>query len=267
MPDWQASALRVASCPMRKADLYYNFHRYREPDAIVDLTFFLWVLQRADATVVVDTGFAADWFRRRGGEIGWDVAPAAALAAVGVDAATVETVVLTHLHFDHIGGIAQFPAARFIVQKREWEFWHGPLGRSAPMCAHVDKAALELLDDAMAHGRVLLVDDGAEVVPGVRLLLLPGHTPGQQGVLVDDRLVLAGDAVHFYEELDRRMLYGTFTDACAMYGSYERLTDLRERGYLIVPGHEPEVLGRFAPVDADRPGLGACLDRPLITPT
>ena len=263
MPGWEVSALRVASFPMRKTKLYYGYRTWGRPDADVELTFFFWLLRRGDEVIVVDTTFAGDWFTRRGAELGWDVAPAAALAAGGVDATAVSTVVLTHLHFDHIGAVSEFPAAQFVVQRREWEFWHDQLGTSPPMRAHVDEAALAVLEDAMAAGRVRLVDGDAELAPEVRLLRLPGHTPGQQGVLVDDRLLLAGDAVHLYEELDRRMLYGTFVDAREMAASYQRLAGLQEQGITVVPGHDPAVLERFAPIDPDRPRLGVRLDRPL----
>lgn len=259
---WRVSALRVASHGLLKSQMYYGYRRYREPDATVDLTFFFWLLQDSDTAIVVDTTFAVDWFTRRGGELRWEISPPDALALAGVDAARIETIVLTHLHFDHIGAVAQFPAAEFVVQRREWEFWHGALGSSPPMRAHADEDALRFLEDAMAHGRVRLADDGTMLAPGVELVLLPGHTPGQQGVIVDGRLVLAADAAHFYDELDRRMLFGTFVDAGAMHESYLRLGALRDHGCTVVPGHDPAVLDRFAPIQPGRPRLGVRLDRP-----
>jgi len=110
------------------------------------------------------------------------------LANAGVAPADIDVVVCTHLHFDHAGGNTElqdgalrpaFPNARYIVRRDEWELAHldSEKIRAAYMLQHFDP-----LEEA---GVLELVDDELELVPGVRLLHTPGHTPGHQSVLVE----------------------------------------------------------------------------------
>jgi glyoxylase-like metal-dependent hydrolase (beta-lactamase superfamily II) len=257
--DWTVAALALGSHPARTSKLLYGYHSHGRPDTNIELTFFMWALSRGDDVIVVDTGFDETWFAARGADVRWSISPRDALQAIGIDPAAVGTVVLTHLHFDHIGTVALFPAAQYVIQRQEWEFWHSELGTSPPMLAHTDVAALDHLRQAQEAGRVRLVDNRATLTDGVTVMLAPGHTPGQQVVIVDDSLVLASDAAHFYDELDHRMLFGTFTDAVAMYESYRLLQAFALAGLTVVPGHDPAVLDRFEPLDPQRPGLGVRL--------
>lgn len=257
---WEVAALRIGAHEARLSRLLYGYRSYRRPDASVELTFYFWVLRRGEQVVLVDTGFDEQWFARQGADLRWAVSPVDALAAIGIDPASVSTVVLTHLHFDHIGMVAAFPAAEYVVQQAEWAFWHGRLGAGPPMRAHTDVAALDHLDAAMRGGRVHLIGGDETLAEGLEVRLLAGHTPGQQGVIVDQNVVLAGDAAHLYVELDERLLFGTFTDAERMHATYEQLADYAERGLTVVPGHDPDVLRRFPPLLAARPDLGVRLD-------
>jgi glyoxylase-like metal-dependent hydrolase (beta-lactamase superfamily II) len=200
--DWTVAALAVGQHPARNSRLLYGYRSYGRPDASIDLTFFMWAVRRGNDIIVVDTGFDEAWFAAQGADVRWAISPVDALRAIGIDPAEVGTVVLTHLHFDHIGMVASFPTAQYVIQRREWEFWHSELGSSPPMCAHTDLAALTHLRDAQRSGRVRLVDGRVVLAQGVEVVPAPGHTPGQQVVIVNDALVLAADAAHFYEELD-----------------------------------------------------------------
>ncbi len=129
----------------------------------------------------------------------------AALAAEGVAPDQIDTVWLTHLHADHVGGLltaegrARFTGAELIVQEREAAFWSDEGARArapAAMAVFFDTAQAVL---AAYAGRVRRVSGGAELAPGVSFLPLPGHTPGHAGVLIEDgseRLLIWGDVLH-----------------------------------------------------------------------
>ena len=99
--------------------------------------------------------------------------------------------------------------------------------------------------------RVRWVDGDTEVVPGVSVHHVGGHTPSMQVVTVDTTrgtVVLAIDAAHFYANLDGDAPFATLHDLAGMYGAFDRLHELAGRDGLIVPGHDPGVLARFEPV-------------------
>lgn len=122
------------------------------------------------------------------------------------------------------------------------------------MAASVERAEIEFLRSAVERGRVDVLDGDGFVAPGIEARLVGGHCPGQQIIVVrNDRapLVLASDALHFYEEMDRYMPYQVFADLLGVYHTYDVLHELVDRdGATVVAGHDPEVVRRFRPVAA-----------------
>jgi len=218
-------AVRYGTLSATKGDLFHEFDS-AEPQS---LDYFFWVLRYDDATVLVDTGFDPEVAARRGRDC--LCPPVEALRRLGVE--SVDRVVVTHFHYDHVGNLPAFADAELLVPARELDFWTGTR-LSDP---HVEAAEVEWI--AAAGPRTY--GGGDEVAPGVTALALPGHTPGQMG-LVTDSVVLASDAVHFYEELEQRRPFWVFTDLAAMKASYEVLAATEGT---IVPGHDPLVMERF----------------------
>jgi glyoxylase-like metal-dependent hydrolase (beta-lactamase superfamily II) len=218
-------AVRYGTLSATKGDLFHEFDS-AEPQS---LDYFFWVLRYDDATVLVDTGFDPEVAARRGRDC--LCPPVEALRRLGVG--SVDRVVVTHFHYDHVGNLPAFADAELLVPARELEFWTG----SRLSDPHVEAAEVEWI--AAAGPRTY--GDGDEVAPGVTALALPGHTPGQMG-LVTESVVLASDAVHFYEELEQRRPFWFFTDLAAMKASYEVLAATEGT---IVPGHDPLVMERF----------------------
>ena len=202
-----------------------------------------YLIETETERILVDTGLHPDAVDRRANRYGTD----AALGPVRlelplsladqVDVSTITKVVLTHLHYDHAGGLALLPASvPIVVQHREWQAAHN---RAASVRNFFQEA-----DFACAEERVILVDGDSDLLAdgSIRLLLTPGHTPGHQSIRVGDGLVIGGDVSHFASGLDdhRFPIFGDNFDAQA--ASAERLRSLRDDGVTILPGHDPAVL-------------------------
>jgi glyoxylase-like metal-dependent hydrolase (beta-lactamase superfamily II) len=157
----------------------------------------LLLVESAGKRVLVETGTGVrmtDKDRDIKGIQGGD--PAEALRAVGEDPASIDFVVVSHLHYDHAGGLVDangrpnFPNARYVVQRDEAEAAHGDELRLAGLME------TEQLDLVRAAGQLAEVSGEVEMVPGVSVLPTGGHTRGSQAVLIGSRAggARAGDS-------------------------------------------------------------------------
>jgi len=175
-----------------------------------------------------------------------------ALAKAGVKPEEIDIIILTHLHWDHVGTVDKFPNAQFIVSDKEFRFALNPTP-----CLYASYEALQLGIQPMflkVINRIKTVDMAEkEIVEGVKIIPLPGHSPGGIGVVVetdDGPYVLAGDAVPTYDNLkgdpannQPYIMSGVYTDMQEMWKSFELIDEIVEGDIQkVIPGHEPLVL-------------------------
>ncbi|HEX3761369.1 MAG TPA: N-acyl homoserine lactonase family protein [Kofleriaceae bacterium] len=244
-PHQRVYAIRYAQRSTTSSQVFYRDHH----DTPMTMDYFVWAITSGSHTVVVDLGFSAAAAARRGRQL--LRAPDRGLHELGIDCAKVEHVILTHLHYDHLGNHALFPRATFHVQDAEMAFY---TGRNASLPSF--RSAVEV-DDICAlvrlnyEGRVAFVDGEHEIVPGVRVCKVGGHTAGMQIVIVETargRAVLASDAAHYYRNLEEQIPYNSVHDLAAMYQGFRTIRERATSPDLVVPGHDPLVLTRLKPV-------------------
>jgi glyoxylase-like metal-dependent hydrolase (beta-lactamase superfamily II) len=231
------------------SEMYLNYSLYGEPDADLDIAYYFWVIRDGSRVTLVDTGFAPEVGDRRRRAV--TATPVQALAALGIAPADVDVVVITHAHWDHIGNIGQFPHAQLVLTEAEYAFWTSPVAARAHFAAHSEASELAELERAREQDRVTLFTGQLTLAPGVELIEVGGHTPGQLIVLAAtskaSTAVLASDALHFYAEAERDRPFAIVADLPAMYRAYDLLGELAgQPGAHLVAGHDPLVSERFA---------------------
>lgn len=160
------------------------------------------------------------------------------LEAIGVAAADITDVVLSHAHFDHLGGLQLFENARFHIGEGELRYAHWPDPPGDPFYRREELERLRDLDLHEVHGDLDLFADGSLV-----LLATPGHTPGHQSLLVrlgGRSVLLAGDATHLRAGLSGLAFPGDW-DTREMRRSIRRISQLAaaEQALLWI-SHDPQ---------------------------
>ncbi|MGJ0183920.1 N-acyl homoserine lactonase family protein [Corynebacterium glyciniphilum] len=245
---YEVYALHYASRSTMASQKFYRYELYGEPDKQYDTAYYFWLIRDDVRTVLVDCGFSTRSASTRNRAVETD--PVELLGRMGVAPADVDHVVLSHMHFDHIGNIDLFPNATFTMARSEFEFWTGSFSDRPCIEWQVQQDEVDAVVELERAGRMNLVaSDTTEIFPGIDVAVFPGHTPGQLVTSVasgEKTVVLASDAVHFYDELSEDRPFQIFLDLVAMYDSLERLREIEERPFTeVIPGHDPNVMSRY----------------------
>ena len=216
------------------------------------LPILAWLIEHPDGLIVVDTGestgaMSRDWYPRWQPywrlAVKFDVKPedeiGPQLRALGFDPEDVRTVILTHLHGDHAGGIPHFARSEIVVARGEWEAAQGFSGEAA---GYLPKHFPQWLSPRLVEGE-------EEIASGVRVMPTPGHTPHHQSVVVDTgsrTLFLAGDAA-YREDLMREGVTDGVTQRpdvhAATLASIRAFVDAHDAVFL--PAHDPGSVERL----------------------
>jgi glyoxylase-like metal-dependent hydrolase (beta-lactamase superfamily II) len=242
-------ALKYAERDTTTCQFFYRDSAH-EP---LTLHYYVWLILGGPHPVLVDTGFLDDDARARG--MRGYVSPAAVVERAGVKPADVPVALITHLHYDHWAGHNLFPAAEYWIQREEVAFWTGPLVGSPAFGQSANPAALARLAPLAEANRLRIVDGDQDVLPGIRVHRVGGHTAGLQIVTVRTgrgTVVLTSDASHFYRNVETRQPVQIITNLPEMLAGFETIHALAGAERLIVAGHDPAVAERFEPVE---PGI------------
>jgi len=218
----------------------------------MDIAMMVWVLKGADGrAALVDSGFHREQYFRQFAVKDY-VPPPEALAPLGIGANDVTDILLTHMHWDHAGGIDLFPSARVWIQKDEYDYYTGEAWQSDSTHGGIDADDMQALLKANTAGRLKFVNgDDQEVLPGLRCYSGARHTWQSQYCAVQTRsgtVVLASDNMYLYENLEKHAPIAQTLDAAANLRAQDRMKELAAKPELIVPGHDPAQLRRFPKV-------------------
>ena len=258
LPAYEIYAIRYAQ---RDAMRSSHFMGGDSHDGPMPMDYFVWVVRGNGVTLMVDLGFTREAAARRKREFLCD--PIESLRLLDIAPEDVKDVVITHLHYDHAGNFHLLPNARFHVQEPEMHFAAGRHMRYRYFSSGYEPDDIAQAVRLNFAGRMQQYNGEAEIAPGIRVVPTPGHSPGEQVVCVHTQrgwVVLASDASHYYENLQKRRPYPAAHHVDEMLESFDKVMRLAGDIAHVIPGHDPIVMQIYPPAAPGLEGRVARLD-------
>src|SRR3984957_12066691 len=219
-------------------------------DEKIDTMYAVWLIRGGGHNILFDSGFhRARWFKL------WTIKdflrPDDAVKLAGVQPDQITDIVISHAHWDHMGGIDLFPNATVWIQREEFRYYTGDAWQPGGDHGGIDPDDVQELVKLNTAGRLRLVNgDNVEIFPGIRAFTGARHTFASQYLRIDGSppFVLASDSVYLYRNLAERKASATFSDAdhAANIKNQERMIQLAGSPDRVVPGHDALQFQKFA---------------------
>jgi N-acyl homoserine lactone hydrolase len=163
-----------------------------------------------------------------------------ALAERGIERTDIRSVILSHLHFDHVANVECFPEAEIVLHETELDYFQGQRDMDVAL-------PVFLIESLLRSRKLTFVSGELDVLPGIRMIHTPGHTAGHCSLALSvdgNCVVLAQDAVKHRGELETLTSAGAF-DPQAATSSIRRIIAMAD---IIVPGHDTTLIMRAGKV-------------------
>ncbi|GMA66145.1 N-acyl homoserine lactonase family protein [Alicyclobacillus fastidiosus] len=253
--NYQVYAIEYATRPARASENFYGHHDPHE-DYAMTMSYYIWLAVSKEHTVVIDVGFTEEVAQKR--KRTFLRCPVNTLRKLDVDPEAVSNVVITHMHYDHVGNAHKFPQANFFVQESEMAFWTGKYASKGHFKSVVEVEDIVHLVRENFNGRLHFVDGTAEILPGISVYKTGGHSAGLQVVKIQSEggsVILASDASHYYQNLEENRPFTGVYNLAEMYDAFDIVRSLADESSIIVPGHDPLVMQQFPAAKSGLEGI------------
>jgi len=212
------------------------------PNTKIDIAMVVWLIRGGGHNILFDSGFHRETFLKEFPMKDY-LRPDEAVKLAGVQPDEITDVVISHAHWDHMGGIDLFPKAQVWIQKEEFRYYTGDAWQPGGDHGGIDPEDVKELVQLNTQGRLHLVDgDNVEMFPGIRAYTGSRHTYASQYLRVegDPLFVLASDNCYLFLNIAKHLPSATFTDAdhVANLAQQKRMVELAGSPDRVIPGHD-----------------------------
>ncbi len=238
-PEYSIQAIRYATAPGVPVSMLVIG---APKDEKIDVAMVVWLIRGEGHTILFDSGFHRDTFIKDFPMKDY-LRPDEAVRLAGVTPEEVTDIVISHAHWDHIGGIDLFPKANVWIQKDEYRYYTMDAWQPGGDHGGIDPEDAKQLVQLNTEGRIRLVDgDNVQIFPGIRAYTGARHTYDSQYLRVEGNptFVLASDNCYLYRNLSSHMASATFTDAdhAGNIAAQLRMVELAGSPDRVIPGHD-----------------------------
>ena len=239
-PEYTIQAIRFGILP--KVRITTLMPLAKDPSETFDIGVIVWLIRGGGKTILFDTGY----HRQSPGFEQWNtqdyVRPDEAVKLAGIQPDDISDIVISHVHWDHMGSIDLFPKANLWIQKDEYNYYTGAAWQPGGKRGAQKEDVMELVKRNM-DGKVRLIDgDDREIFPGIRAYTGARHTYASQYIRIEGHptYVLASDNCYLYRNMEEKSPIATFdvTDRAANVAALDRMIKLAGDKDHVVPGHD-----------------------------
>jgi glyoxylase-like metal-dependent hydrolase (beta-lactamase superfamily II) len=243
--EYSIQAIRYANSPGDSvADLVMGGPK----DEKIDTVYAIWLIRGGGRNILLDSGsHRVSWFKYKMTDY---LRPDEAVKLAGVRPEEITDIVISHAHWDHMGGMGFFPKAIIWIQKEEFRYYTGEAWQKGGNHGGIDPEDVQELVRMNTSGRLRLVEgDNIEIFPGIRAYTGARHTYASQYLLIEGNppFVLASDSCYLYRNLAEHKASGTFSEAdyATNVKNQDRMIQLAGSVDRIVPGHDALQFQKF----------------------
>jgi len=243
-PEYSIRAIRYASAEDDLANFVVG-----DPRQKIEIAMVIWLIRGGGHNILFDSGYHRDTFLKEFPSTDY-IRPDEAVRLTGIQPEEITDIVISHAHWDHMGGIDLFPKATVWIQKEEFRYYTGDAWQPGGDHGGIDPQDVQELVKLNTEGRLRLVNgDKVELFPGIRAYTGGRHTYASQYLCVagNPPFVLASDNVYLYRNLTEHKASATFSDAdhAANIRSQYRMIQLAGSPNRVVPGHDALQFRKF----------------------
>jgi glyoxylase-like metal-dependent hydrolase (beta-lactamase superfamily II) len=245
-PNYSMEAIRYASAEDEVAGLVMGAPQGEK----INIAMVIWLIRGGGHNILFDSGYHRDTFLKYFPSTEY-IRPDEAVKLAGLQPEEITDIVISHSHWDHLGGIDLFPKANVWIQKEEYRYYTGDAWQPGGNHGGIDPEDVKELVRINTEGRLHLVDgDNVEIFPGVRAYTGGHHTYASQYIRIEGTppFVLASDNCYLYRNLTEHKASATFSDAdhAANIKNQERMIQLAGGNPdRVIPGHDALQFQKF----------------------
>src|SRR5580692_3421422 len=244
-PNYSMEAIRYASAEDEVAGLVMGAPQGEK----INIAMVIWLIRGGGHNILFDSGYHRDTFLKYFPSTEY-IRPDEAVKLAGVQPGEITDIVISHSHWDHLGGIDLFPKANVWIQKEEFRYYTGEAWQPGGNHGGIDPEDVKELLRLNTEGRLRLIDgDNVEILPGIRVYTGARHTYASEYLRVggNPAFVLASDNCYLYRNLTAHAASATFSEAdhAANIAAQVRMIELAGSADRVVPGHDALQFQKF----------------------
>ncbi len=219
-----------------------------------DVCYMVYVAKGNNKTILVDAGFTETPPMYNMQAFTY-VRPDSILKRININPNDITDIILTHPHWDHIGGIDLFPNAMVWMQEKDFNYFVGTAWqKDVDNSTFNSKDVLKIIQKNIDKKLTLIKGDSIEIMPNIKVFTGSKHTYESQYVSFDtgsDKVIIASDNAWYYYNLTSLLSIPITFDQKAYIQNLKRMKGMVKNIDLILPGHDPEVFSKFPKVAED----------------